>query len=194
MVLKKRFFLLFSIFFFNYAYSQSTFKNDSVICWQEGLQLSWKDFQGKPDTVITYLGTTATAVIAAPIRYRIIQLGNTISVHVKVEFLKNHSWVTDTTNDIGLKHEQLHFDIAELYGRKIRKEVEAFNDQGIYDIDVVTKRVKQLVIEKNERNTLYDRKTGHGIVDFRQLEWQEVIEKELEELKEYASSQKDCEL
>ncbi|MDQ3535523.1 MAG: DUF922 domain-containing Zn-dependent protease [Bacteroidota bacterium] len=182
--------LLINMLVLNHGCSQSLQKDDQLICWQEGRKLDWSDFQGTPDTIITHIGTLAVAATSAPIRYSLNQKGNVISIKVKVEFLKNISWTTDTAKSV-LIHEQLHFDIAELYGRKIREKVANLNKET--NIESIHKEVKRLIKERNDTEDQYDIRTGHGIIDFVQQEWADKIAKELEKLKEYATSAEDCE-
>lgn len=184
--------LLLNLLVLNHGCSQALQEEELTICWREGRKLEWRDFQGKPDAILTQIGTAAVAATSAPIRYSIIKQGNGISIQVKVEFLKDRSWTTDTTKNV-LQHEQLHFDIAELYGRKIREKVANLNEQEVTNIDSIYEEVKNLVRERNEMENQYDLRTGHGVVDINQQEWNKKIAKELEELKEYATREEDCE-
>lgn len=190
MILNGIYSLLLIVIILNQGGLQIVNKEDSI-CWEKGIKLAWKDFQGEPDTLTTNIGTPALAGTAASIRYRLTER-EAISVKVSVEFLKKRSWSKDTTSLLCLMHEQLHFDIAELYARKIRKKVEELNDQEIHDIESFNKEVKDLLQERNKMNQQYDKETGHGVVDFVQERWNMKIVEELKSLEEYSSTKEDC--
>jgi hypothetical protein len=190
MILNGIYSLLLIVIILNQGGLQIVNEEDSI-CWEKGIKLAWKDFQGEPDTLTTNIGTPALAGTAASIRYRLTER-ETISVKVSVEFLKNSSWSKDTTSLLCLMHEQLHFDIAELYARKIRKKVQELNDQEIHDMELFNKEVKDLLQERNKMNQQYDKETGHGVVDFVQERWNKKIVEELKGLEEYSSTKEDC--
>lgn len=164
---------------------------EKSICWEEGVTLEWNDFQGEPDSLIVYTGTPALAGAVVPIRYRLVQLDTLIQLNVKVEFLKARSWTSDTSSVL-LGHEQLHFDISELYARRIRKYFEELIKDKIKDSTPIKKNIDDLISESLEMQAQYDKETGHSVVDFMQAEWNERISNEMESLSKYASTKEDC--
>ena len=89
--------------------------------------------------------------------------------------------------DADLMHEQIHFDIAEIYVRLFRKEIKekAFD----YAEDVYKKTPKLYRFYKKEMQkyqTLYDKETECGKNLTKQSEWNIKIENELKALNEYA--------
>ena len=90
-----------------------------------------------------------------------------------------------------MDHEQLHFDITELYARKIRKRFKELQDMGETDYEEYVKIYYELEKELDAFQQKYDSE-----VYFReqnQKEWIEKIAKELEELKEYECIPADSE-
>ena len=80
-----------------------------------------------------------------------------------------------------LDHEQLHFDLAELAARRIRKRFEEFKDAchdpgGTEPIQAMVAEIDQ---ELQEEQTQYDRETSHGINVRVQDQWSRRIRKQL---------------
>ena len=72
-----------------------------------------------------------------------------------------------------LQHEQLHFDLAELATRKIRKRFEDFKDAcddpgGTEPIQVMVAEIDR---ELQEEQAKYDRETSHGVNLRAQDQW-----------------------
>ena len=98
-----------------------------TILWEKGKKLSWKDFKGKPPQ-----NSGAAAITGSGITYQFSsyyrngrrQLDFTVSTF----FYPNSSWYRpELCNNLILSHEQLHFDITEIYARKMRKELARTN-------------------------------------------------------------------
>ncbi|MBA3683458.1 MAG: hypothetical protein H0W73_20175, partial [Bacteroidetes bacterium] len=89
------------------------------ILWSETKPLTWDDFKGKPEKRFA----------AATTSYDIWKSTNKIndkSSTVKIEavFFYESSWKKKSwINDQVLAHEQKHFDIVELFARKLRKQI-----------------------------------------------------------------------
>jgi predicted secreted Zn-dependent protease len=96
------------------------------------------------------------------------------------------SW-TKTSSDTILTHEKRHFDITEIYARKLRK---AFKEKR-FSQSTLNKESKALFNsinkELNKQQVLYDKETNHSINRQQQLNWESKIEKELNALSEYKS-------
>lgn len=147
-----------------------------LLLWNEFYKLQWDDFQGEPDK--RSLGDAATAVHIKAKPYLIKR-----KIHYDVEALFNRkkSWVRDTSPSL-LAHEQLHFDIAELYARKIRRRVQELQRRGVTDIEVFNEAIHALLLESNEVDERYDLETLHGALSRKQAEWSARIKQELASL------------
>jgi len=104
-----------SVFFF----SSNTSAPD-IIYWTEGHRLTWDDFEGTP----RYDHDEISAITASGIvHYKGCKDGH-INYKIQAYFEKNDSWVkAEALTDHHLKHEQIHFDITELYARRLRKSL-----------------------------------------------------------------------
>jgi len=97
------------------------------------------------------------------------------------------SWVRkDAKNDTVLNHEQLHFDIQELYARKLRKVMREEIRPGKQLSRKALRLFKKIHKELDKCQTAYDKETRHGIDAEAQQEWDQKIREELESLKEYS--------
>ena len=97
--------------------AQST---DTVKNWSSTQKLEWSDFKGcvpANEPGANMRAVCPHEIVVSPFREKGI-----LNYRVEVIFLKNQEWTKDTTSYV-LAHEQLHFDIAELYARKLRKAI-----------------------------------------------------------------------
>ena len=93
-----------------------------VIYWTPDYKLSWNDFEGDPNHNHNYKDISAITV-SGIVDYRGCENGKII-YKIQSYFEKKNSWVKLAgRNDHTLEHEQIHFDITELYARKLRKEL-----------------------------------------------------------------------
>lgn len=162
----------------------SGFSQDKqLIAWKEGERLSWNDFTKKRSNNSSGLQALTTAGIGVEFECN----GPQPKVLVTCHFKKKESWTRNTESAELLAHEQLHFDITELFARKLRKKLSELSDpcgkgsskvQGIYDGNF-----KSL----NEYQTRYDKQTKHGLNEKEQAEWIAKISAELKELELFAS-------
>src|SRR5258707_8332834 len=128
-----------------------------------------------------------------PRTYPLQENDSTYTYNVKAVFYRYTSWdkVKDTTKYL-LAHEQLNFDITELYARKMRK---AFKGLGYWTqstANAYSAIKKKIYADHITRQNDYDAKTTHGTIKKVQLEWANKIRAELEILKEFTSASDEC--
>ncbi len=117
----KNLLLILSIFFTSFTYSQ----DNSTIVWEESKKLTWNDFQGVTDSINFGKAKTSYRIRINPEEVTVDENDNIQgyeNMTVQAEFDKKHSWSLAKFDTVVLAHEQLHFDIAELYARKIRRQ------------------------------------------------------------------------
>lgn len=166
---------LFSLIITINSYAQDT------INWRANYKLKWQDFQGKPDTNSIY-----SAVSNPVIKYKLRADEDGFNVEVFCYLIKGNSWARYKTNDTLLKHEQGHFDIAELFARKLRK---LFSEYKFNYKTVGTDIEKIFVVNKKERtrvDLLYDKETNFSKNSKKQFYWNNKIKAELLKLKKYS--------
>ena len=102
-----------------------------------------------------------------------------MSIDVGCEFFPEKSWYRpELCDSIILSHEQLHFDIAELHARKLRKKLAEtqFTENIREEIrEIYDDMLKRLYIFQNR----YDRETNFSRNLQKQLFWNQEIAREL---------------
>jgi len=166
-------------FLFQSRISDKDFDPKVELEWNEFYEISWENFKGNPDVNSKADAATSVAILAKP-----YISGKKINYTVYALFNQNKSWARNT-NDRLLEHEKLHFDIAELYARKIRKKVAQLQKSNETEIGTYKKAVHQLLEESNQADLKYDLETLHGALKQKQEKWAAQLEKELVELEEF---------
>jgi len=161
------------------AYSQSA--GDSLIYWGSHVKLNWADFKGE----VPHAALKTDAMSYVEIKAKARWLDGVPDYNVYAAFRKYGSWTRNNTSLSLLKHEQLHFDIGELYVRKMRKAVFELNARGDTRPKDYQRILNRLADQYNETNALYDAETSHGLYKNEQEMWNREIKKELYELREY---------
>ena len=158
-------------------------ENDSTILWQKSRLLEWKDFKGKGKAPKNTHVLHKVAETISLIKMVYAKNQNGIEKEVFLcYFSKNKSW-TITEDVKTLEHEQLHFDIMEVFTRRIRKQHQELDSLGITDLDEYDLHTNRLIQESVEFNREYD---DEVLLNYpKQQEWRKCIDKELDELKEY---------
>lgn len=150
--------------------------------WTEGRKLKWSDFKGRPNKL-----SRNEALTDSGMSIGLICNDQTSEVTIKCFFDRSKSWTKDRQSEYLLAHEQLHFDITELFVRKLRKELSKFNGDckrlNAHIQDYYNRNYKEFVAYQNQ----YDRESEHSLDKEKQAYWEQKVAKELDELKPYAS-------
>lgn len=174
----KVFFLLLIL---NTAYSQRKTESDSIR-WSKEVKLEWKDFKGA--VPFGDLGIKKAASSLETLASGIDFYEDSIPVFkVEAIFIKSKSW-TILKNDDLLKHEQGHFDITEIYVRKLRRKYLELNKQKVSSVEKYSQEFEKTQNELDLEHQLYDKEV-YFIPENREI-WYKKIAKELKELEEYA--------
>lgn len=148
--------------------------------WAYGRPLTWDDFLCEPKRNTDAVALTSTAL---GISYNVSN--NQLNYEITCSFSKVKSWGILKTAYI-LAHEQGHFDITEIYARKLHKELldYKFNRKTFrQDVNLIYDRV---VKEKENLQFAYDGLTDHSRNKTVQQEWLDKIEQLLIETEPYA--------
>jgi len=182
------FIILLNIIFLNLkAQSNNSIINspDSIIDWDINKRLNWSDFKGIPDTAFDIFGFSTRAVSKPHIDVQLSSKNHERVYFNVVNYFQTYkSWTIDTTESI-LAHEQLHFDISELYARKIRKELEDLRNKGFTNLILYKKNIDDLMQQLENEQALYDSETLTGILVENQNSWNKIVLIELEKYRDY---------
>jgi hypothetical protein len=159
-------------------------KNGLAIEWSPDVKLKWSDFKSKRRVSKGFSVATSTCGFG----YEGTIRGDEIFLDIYVHFYCYDSWKNPDyhMNDV-LQHEQLHFDICELYGRKFYKEILRLKKKNQFNEKSLEALYNSMVKEYDEYQDLYDAQTGHSTKTMKQLEWNNRIEADLNAYAAYAN-------
>ena len=147
-------------------------KNEPQIIWSTS-QLSWDNFQGRMKKSAPYDAVTLSAVSNG-----FSGDNSQLNFIVKALFFPKGSKkkAGRLTNEL-LKHEQGHFDITEIYARKLRQslQIKKYKNYKLIgkDVDKIYDRNN---LEWRQFQNSYDKETDHSKNKNKQLEWNEKIQ------------------
>lgn len=185
-ILKNIFFLIGFISLMSFS-----FVKDDFILWQENKKLKIQDFKAdNKDTIKVNRQQFLGAISAIRIEYSSFQRNkNSVpDFSIKTYFDPNESWML-LKNDYVLQHEQIHFDLTELYARKMRKSVESLRQKNITNISIYRKKIQRWNAMKEKASNQFDAdnqdyyiKIGQKILfqkNPKQEAWKKKVDREL---------------
>lgn len=171
--------LIFLCVFINISSQSKT--NKKSITWKKDFKLSKADFKGKVDVNSTNVAQTGANIIIVPFAKK----SGKYLYRVYAKFYKYKSWI-NTDSKIVLNHEQIHFDITELYARKMRKEIHKIklSKKEVEEFDyrrIHKKFFKEFIAYQRK----YDKETDFSRKFSVQKKWETSVKKQLSELKQF---------
>ncbi len=163
--------ILFVFFFGSFGLAQEI---EESIAWNASKKLTWADFRGPVPPDASSAATTASGIsyqYTANLIHHEVQL----DFEVTAFFYPNESWyrpeVCDSTI---LQHEQLHFDISELFARKMRLQLQrtAFTENVKSEVRNIYKKILK---ELSEFQDQYDWETNFSRNREAQHRWNQRI-------------------
>jgi hypothetical protein len=149
--------------------------------WNSARKLRWDDFSGEADATSSFKAFTKSKI-----NMSWWCDGGIFTFEATARFDKGSSWKKDILSDKLLAHEQLHFDLAELYARKMRKHFRNLENACDLSTDELKAHASQLQSEWEQREKQYDNETEHSKNQDEQLRWEAMIAQELRALAKYA--------
>ena len=159
------------------------------INWEEGKKLNWSNFKSK---VNNQRGENVVAYTNCGWTYSYVRSSNPkapVKITIQTIFNENQSWKdVKRINDYVLLHEQKHFDVAEVFARRLRKEFSEKIKNGA-DFDRYFKTIYNTILkEYQDFQKTYDGETRNGMVEEKQAEYNRIIAEQLENYKNYKTS------
>jgi uncharacterized protein DUF922 len=148
-------------------------QEEQFIEWSAAKRLTWEDYLARPSSSSDAAAITSTAL---GLEYHV--RNNILTYKITCRFSKTRSWGKCKTDYI-LQHEQGHFDITEIYARKLEDAIREYNfnpKKFKADLDQIYKDVMD---EKEEVQNRYDLETDFSRNREKQEEWLKKIQKEL---------------
>jgi len=153
---------------------------DHAFAWSAGRRLAWSDFQGSPPSEGSE-GAKTSYTLYSGWKCR----GGVFEFRVIAGFRPRQSWVKAIVlNDSSqrrtiLRHEQTHFDLAEVHARRMRS---AFRDLAHpcalsdAELSAMAERFSQ---EEKAEQRRYDDETNHGLLADKQAGWSAAVARRL---------------
>ena len=176
------------LFLINFVEGQS-FHSETDITWSDSRPLTWKDFVGTIDNKSFGIALTASSIICKP-----YFINDSIMLWIETIFISDHSWKKRPDLDsFDLAHEQTHFNITELFSRRLRLIIDGTlkPEKYINTSDLLFKIDSSLTIlsiECEKMQNLYDKETNHSMNRAEQIKWNYSICKDLERLKKWTTN------
>ena len=172
---------LFLIFLLSYCSTEKTFFPAEDIRWQETRKLTFADFKGAVPDYSSWAATTQSNI-----NFSYAEVNGKLSnVVVYASFTPEKSWMRKRLPEV-LSHEQVHFDITELFARKFYHEVMSgvsFSKEKLRDLF----KSENSACDKFQQQ--YDDETEHGTKEEMQAKWKEKVSTMLQSSEPYPTQE-----
>ena len=158
-------------------------QTNNGIPWSASRKLTWDDFKGTPDTHSSNAALTSSNI---NIEFSYDEKGFQYSI--KCNFDKNRSWVRIKNSEV-LAHEQGHFDIAEIYARKLNKLLKGYHFNAKTASTDVNQLYENTMKQHRQTQTQYDQETDYSRNKTKQATWLQNLADELKSLEDFAHYQ-----
>lgn len=166
-------------------------KNDTILWCPNLYRLRWSDFHRQASES----GYSAESNCMFLFSSRPELNPDTLTLHIGLSafFDRTTSWVKEDakSSDSLLMHEQLHFDICELYVRMLRKKMMQLVLDPMEYRDQCNAVFDEIWRAYQKAQQLYDAETEHGLIAIQQNRWISEITEQLEMMKAFGVS--ECE-
>jgi hypothetical protein len=177
------------LFFTSVVFSQNAYLESPIntVIWNENYKLEWKDFKGVLDPNIFANALTTYKIEIIPENVLVDAEDNIQdykNLTVVAKFIKDKSWSISKSDNL-LAHEQLHFDIVELFSRKIRKKFNELKSENEQRFSIYASAYELLWQECRKYQKKYDSETESGILIDENNIWINKIKQEISDLDKY---------
>lgn len=163
------FLLVFTLFFGFNSYAQRDLAE-----WNDTLHLGLDDFKGRITDTTQQIASVCGIYCIPQI------LGDTASVTIIAYFDRNKSWARKKrVSGLLLQHEQGHFDLTEIFARKLKKRILAIRTNKRRFTSDIKQLYEKTWDDLQRQNKAYDKATDFSNVEFAQRTWQNFIKENL---------------
>lgn len=168
----------------------------NCLCWNENLTFQKSHFKNESIPREALINTSIAAISSLSIE--VIPLSNCgkITFEVYNIFNMDSAWISsDSINNLNdiLEHEKIHFDISEVFARKLRKRLSSFLAEREYDGIKINEIVDEILLKEAKEQVLFDNESNFGLNLEKQRQWEDKIGQKLKTLQFYSlSSEINC--
>jgi hypothetical protein len=159
-----------------------------LLVWSAENPPSWKEFRGRAKRK----GTTA-AQTSSGVTYLIQCRQSRFGFAVLATFSPGESWVrpdipgNSVASRQSLRHERTHFDLTELFARRLRKALTGAERICPGREDEVQRVFDRLTEDSRHEQERYDHETAHGMARDAQARWDGKVRASLDSLARYGN-------
>lgn len=153
-----------------------------LIYHDNNVQLKWKDYQGDAEDDVN---ASALTSIGFRMGYKGTARQDSLVVIVEAFFDKQNSWAKKDTTAYALKHEQIHFDITELYARKLKQSIQGATLTYKNYQSVLRDLERKAHHDLNTADSIYEAVTDYSKNKVEQKKWNDNIAVDLANLKAF---------
>ncbi|MCR9228060.1 MAG: DUF922 domain-containing protein [Flavobacteriaceae bacterium] len=156
--------------FFLLGFFGSAQEIEQGVPWSKDVRLTWKDYKGTAPVADEAAATTASG-ISYTYSANLLHYEVHLDFEVNAYFYPSESWYRPKLcNENTLAHEQLHFDITEIFARKMRDKLRrtSFSDDVKAEVRKIYNDILKELQGYQER---YDWETNFSRNREKQLEW-----------------------
>jgi hypothetical protein len=167
---------------------QKQVAEDGLLVWSAKDPPSWKDFRGPAKR-----GTTTAAQTESGVTYLIQCRQSRLAFAVLATFSPKTSWVrpdipgNSVASRQSLRHERTHFDITELFARRLRRALAGAERVCPGREDEVRRLFDRLAEDSGDEQKRYDHDSAHGMAREAQSRWERNVRASLDSLERYAA-------
>lgn len=160
--------------FKTFAQQQSKAKKSDTLYWSPSYQLRAEDYEGVPELAS---GFDAISIFPIVCDYYMDSTTNSLKFNIYSFFEHSSSWINPEKREDRdlLQHEQLHFDIVELYTRIIKQRIREYQAQGRKKEEDYVDLINTLLNEEGETQIRYDTETDLSRNDAKQKLWTQKV-------------------
>jgi hypothetical protein len=156
--------------------------------WSAARPLAWTDFRGTAPS-----GGMEGAQTAYGLFYGLRCTRDVFQFQVTTGFLPRDSWVKPSVlasadeSRRTLAHEQTHFDLSEVYARRMRRYFAELFRPCDQPLDRWRTVAEKFVRDESSAQDRYDDETRHGLIADRQRTWTADVTDQLKELGKFSN-------
>ncbi|CAL2055711.1 hypothetical protein [Tenacibaculum sp. 190524A05c] len=155
-------------------------ENDTIIIWEKDNKISWDNFEGSKLVNKNMKAESAIGIMIQP-----FDIDELYYDYLVFSYFHKNKSTTKVLSKHLLNHEQMHFNIGEIYARKMRKVI--LKQRKINPDSIKVQEVhSNFFLEYSLFSKEYDKETKHSVIHKKQKEWDKKILNKLKELEAYS--------
>lgn len=168
----------------SFSFIEQSKDKTNIIIWSADKKLTWDDFLAPPPVKSKF-----AAISSLDVKYRFYTKKDTLFYSLANKFFRDRSWVyLESKKARLLGHEQTHFDILELYCRKLRQFISKTPIRKTEYKKTIVNAYNSYYKQYKTFDSLYDQETDFSNNITIQHKWTEKINKDVLDLEQFSDT------